>query len=406
MNARRHTRTTIRTTLAVVAVTAGALAGATGAGAGNAPAAADVPPGFTLFAANDVVGEGVVDVATRPGDAGLYVVSQFGRITRVDEAGSSPVADFSASIVAGGEQGLLGLAFSADGSLAYVNYTEASAGDTVIAELAVADDAGVVTLDPAAQRVLLTIDQPYPNHNGGDILVGPDEMLYIPTGDGGSGSDPERYAQNLDSLLGKLLRIDPTPDAASGTEYTIPTDNPYVGTADARGEIWAIGLRNPWRAAFDATTGDLWIADVGQGEIEEIDVAPATDGAGAARDANFGWSALEGDLPHNTDVELTNGVQIDPVFTYDHSAGGCSVSGGVRAREAAAPALEGTYVFADYCTATVYVLAVDGEGEALAAAGDPVEHQGPSNPTSVTQGADGHVYVSASGGLYRFEPTA
>ena len=213
--------------------------------------------------------------------------------------------------------------------------------------------------DRDSLRTVLFVEQPYPNHNGGDLAFGPDGMLYIGLGDGGAGGDPERRALNMAELLGKMLRIDPsTPSGDLG--YTIPADNPFVGTEGARGEIWSIGLRNPWRYSFDPETGDLWIADVGQGNIEEINVAPATDGMDAGRGSNFGWSAYEGSQRFNDDVTAEN--HSGPIFEYDHSGGRCSISGGVRARGEGAGPLAGWYVYADYCTGEVMAISVSGEG--------------------------------------------
>ena len=268
--------------------------------------------------------EAPVDLAWRAGDDGLYVVEQDGTIQQVTGDGTRLVLDITELTDASGEQGLLGLTFNPAGDLAYVNYTDRD-GDTTIAEYPVEADGTFGTGDEA--RTLLVIDQPYDNHNGGDLAFGPDGMLYIGMGDGGSGGDPQRRATDPTELLGKMLRIDPTP---SGDQpYTVPLDNPFVGQAGAAPEIWASGLRNPWRFSFDRVTGDLWIADVGQNAVEEIDVAPATSGRDAGRAANFGWSAFEGDEPYNDDVEVVDPVA--PLFTYSH-ADGCSVSGGVRAR--------------------------------------------------------------------------
>ena len=239
--------------------------------------------------------EGPVDLAWRPGDEAMYVVQQSGTVARVDPAGTTTVLDVAGRITSGGERGLLGLAFDPTGALAYVNFTD-DAGDTVIEEHAV-DDSGTFA---AEGRPLLRIEQPYANHNGGDLTFGPDGMLYIGTGDGGSGGDPERRATNPADLLGKMLRIDPRP--SGGDPYTVPSDNPFVDVAGARPEIWSTGLRNPWRFSFDRQTGDLWIADVGQNAIEEVDVAPATGGLEAGRGLYFGWSALEGNAPYNADV--------------------------------------------------------------------------------------------------------
>ena len=207
--------------------------------------------------------------------------------------------------------------------------------------------------DPSSRREVLTVDQPYSNHNGGQLAFGPDQLLYIGLGDGGSGGDPQRNALDLGSRLGKILRIDPV---ASGDQpYTVPADNPFVDTAGADPTVWAYGLRNPWRFSFDAPTGDLWIADVGQGDWEEVNRARATaERMDAGRGANFGWSAIEGFEPFNDD-QPSDGA-LDPLFVYDHNDGRCSVSGGAVARGDAVAALQGWYVFGDYCTGQIWAL--------------------------------------------------
>ena len=199
-----------------------------------------------------------VALAVRAGDAALYVVEKVGRVTAVRDGAvdPTPVLDLTGSVSTGSEQGLLGLAFSPDGGKLYVNFTN-PAGDTRVVEYAFSGGRA----DPSTAREVLAVDQPYANHNGGNLVFGPDGMLWIGLGDGGSGNDPENRAQDLGTLLGKMLRIDPTPSA--GRAYTIPPDNPFVGQAGARGEIWSYGLRNPWRYSFDRATGDLWIGDVG-----------------------------------------------------------------------------------------------------------------------------------------------
>jgi glucose/arabinose dehydrogenase len=206
-------------------------------------------------------------------------------------------------------------------------------------------------------------------------------------GDGGSGGDPQRYSLDPGSLLGKMLRIDPTP--SSDLPYTIPADNPFVGQDGARPEIWSTGLRNPWRFSFDPATGDLWIADVGQGAVEEVSVAPAVDGLDAGRGANFGWSAYEGDREFNSDQLDLVDEHLAPIHTYGHDVG-CSISGGARARGAGAGGLDGWYVFADYCAGEIWaLLPADDLGSAevvtIANAGSGV--------TAVTTGPDGAVYV-------------
>jgi glucose/arabinose dehydrogenase len=379
---------TLRATLATAAVLVSS--GGAGIVSASTPVAAATP---TATLESVVELSGAVDLAWRADDPALYVVQQSGQIVQVLDGAMTPVLDLADQIVSGGEQGLLGLAFSADGTHAYVNFT-ATDGSTVVAELAVSADG--LAFDTANLRPLITIEQPYPNHNGGDVAIGPDGMLYIGTGDGGSGGDPERRALNMDELLGKMLRIDPTP--SGDLAYTVPADNPFVGVEGARPEIWSLGLRNPWRFSFDADTGDLWIADVGQGEIEEIDAAPATDGLGAGKGLNFGWSAYEGDAEFNADQLELAADAFGPIHTYSHDGGRCSVSGGVRARGDGAGALAGWYVFADYCTAEVFGLQpsddlTSAEVVTLASAGSSV--------TAVTSGADGTVYVLDGNGVNR-----
>jgi glucose/arabinose dehydrogenase len=298
----------------------------------------------------------------------------------------------------GGERGQLGLAFSPHRTLANINFTH-NDGDTNVAELSVGADG---TIDRESLRTVLLVEQPYANHNGGDLAFGPDGMLYIGLGDGGSGGDPERRASNLGELLGKMLRIDPsTPSGDLG--YTVPADNPFVGVEGARGEIWSIGLRNPWRYGFDPATGDLWIADVGQGNIEEIDFAAATDGVDAARGSNFGWSGFEGMQPFNDDVTVED--HHGPIYEYTHTGGRCSISGGVRARGAGAGPLAGWYVFADYCTGEVMALAVSGEGNAVTVSAEAAVLANPGESVSaVTSGPDGAVYVLTFGdAVYRLD---
>jgi glucose/arabinose dehydrogenase len=338
-----------------------------------------------------------VDLAVRPGDDALHLVSQRGQVIRFDPvSGEQRVTLDVADLISGGdnEQGLLGLEFSADGDHAYIDYTDAS-GDTVIAEYPV-DAAGV--LDAAAARVLLTVDQPYSNHNAGDLALGPDGMLYITLGDGGSGGDPERRASDPTALLGSLLRIDPTP--AGDSPYTIPPDNPFAdgmfeGIAGAP-EVWAWGLRNPWRIAFDPVNGDLWIADVGQNDFEEVDRVRPTDRP-AGFGVDFGWSAFEGTERYNEDVPDSGRVTF-PVLTYPHGDEGCSISGGVPYRGSAIPELEPAYVYSDYCSGRIWALDLDG-------ARNLVLLDGFDQVTGVRAGPDGELYVlQAGGGVDRLVP--
>jgi glucose/arabinose dehydrogenase len=331
-----------------------------------------------------------VGMSWRPTDGTIYVVEQDGRVVIMNAGRAGVVAlDMTDLTGADGERGLLGLAVDADGSLAYVDYTDNN-GNTEIDEYAIAADG---TFDPATRRKVLAFDQPYPNHNGGDLVFGPDQMLYIGTGDGGAGGDPQRRALDSGEWLGKILRIDPT--QSSDAAYSVPPDNPFVGVDGARPEIWSIGLRNPWRFSFDRATGDLWIADVGQNQWEEIDVAWAADGGG--RGMNFGWSAWEGNHRFNDDQPPDGATP--PIFEYDHDDG-CSVSGGVRYRGAAIPALIGWYVFADYCSGQVRALQI--EGRALT---NELTLGAAANISAVTQGPDGELFVLSVGGpIYAVTP--
>ncbi len=341
------------------------------------------------------VAEAPVDLTWREGDPGLYVVEQGGRILRLADGELSTVLDATDLTDADGERGLLGLAFAPAGDLAYTNYTDLN-GDTTIFEYPVEDDGTFLTGDNA--RSIFVIEQPYPNHNGGDLTFGPDGMLYIGMGDGGSGGDPERRATDLSTPLGKLLRIDPTP--SSGEPYTVPADNPFVTDANADTRIWSSGLRNPWRFSFDRTTGDLWIADVGQGAFEEIDVAFATNGVDAGKGLSFGWSAFEGDERFNDDVPAEG--HTPPFATYPHGDAGCTISGGVRVRNGSS--LDGWYVYADYCSGRIVAQEVLGEGADLEA-GRTVEVGNVESPTAVVDGPEGEIYVlSLAGPIYRLDP--
>lgn len=285
------------------------------------------------------------------GDPRLFVVEQGGLIRVFDRDGTDRgvFLDLTAATLAGGERGLLGLAFAPDYASSgrfYVNYTDRS-GDTRIVRFVVST-ADPDRADPASAEEILGIDQPYGNHNGGMLAFGPDGMLYVGLGDGGSGGDPQNRAQDLSSLLGKLLRLD-----VSGATYAVPADNPFVG-GSPRGEIWALGLRNPWVFSFDRTTGDLWIADVGQGELEEIDFAPADDPGGR----NYGWRLMEGTACFNPTSGCEPDTLVLPVHEYGHGGSPfrCSVSGGYVYRGTDVPQLAGRYLFADYCSGQIWAL--------------------------------------------------
>ena len=284
-------------------------------------------------------------------DTRLFVVMQTGQIVIWDGTRrlSPPFLDIGSLVRSGGEQGLLGLAFHPlyhRNGFFFVNYTNL-AGDTVIARYTVsATDPN--RADPASARVILEVDQPFANHNGGQLEFGPDGYLYIGLGDGGSQNDPNNRAQNLGDLLGKILRI----DVDRGNPYAIPPGNPFVNVSGARGEVWAYGLRNPWRFSFDSLTGDLWIADVGQGTREEIDFQPAASIGGE----NYGWRLMEGSLCHippGSNCNAGNALVL-PVIEYDHSGGACSVTGGYVYRGTRYPRLHGKYLYADYCNGMIW----------------------------------------------------
>ncbi len=331
-----------------------------------------------------------------PGDAErLFVVQQGGRI-RVVRNGALLPADFldlTSLVLSGGERGLLSMAFAPDYATSgrfYVYYTARSPeGQLRIEEFR--RSANPDLADPGSRRTVLAIDHPRGNHNGGQLQFGPDGFLYIGTGDGGGAGDPDLAGQRLDTLLGKILRINP-----AGAPYTIPADNPFVGVPGARGEIWSYGLRNPWRFSFDRQTGDLVIGDVGQGSWEEIDFVPT--GAGRGRGTNFGWSCFEGRAVFRTCTPpLTN--HTPPVWQYSHSRG-CSITGGYVVRDPALAPLVGRYVYGDACTAPLWSIVLgipDGQDD---------RQTGLSVPSLYSFGEDacGRVYaLSGAGPVYRLQ---
>jgi glucose/arabinose dehydrogenase len=330
-----------------------------------------VPPSAEPSSAFDPAGlavtlEPVVDglrsplaaVAAHDGSNRIFIVEKGGliRIVRDGELMPDPFLDLSGAVSGGGEQGLLGLAFhpdDPDDPRFFVNYTD-PAGDTWVSSFTV-DPSNPDRADPDSEVRLLFIAQPYANHNGGALAFGPDGYLYIGVGDGGSGGDPHGNGQKLGTLLGKVLRIDV--DSTSGDRaYGIPADNPFVSTQFALPEIYALGLRNPWRLSFDRDTGDLWIGDVGQNAWEEVDVARA-----GALGQNFGWNRMEGNHCFRpSDGCDTTGLTL-PVTEYSHDTGGCTVIGGYVYRGTAQPALTGGYLFADYCSGTIWAISPSGD---------------------------------------------
>jgi glucose/arabinose dehydrogenase len=329
-----------------------------------------------------------------PGDrARLFVVEQRGTIqvfpNDATTSAKETFLDIQGPVLDGGERGLLSLAFDPDyatNGYFYVYYSAAKSGAGINHESIVAryqvSSTDPDAADPASETVLLRFDQPYSNHNGGWIGFGPDGHLYVCTGDGGSAGDPDGNGQDLGTVLGKILRI-----ARTGG---IPADNPFVGQAGARGEIWAYGMRNPWRASFDRDTGDLWCGDVGQGAREEVDLI--------VKGGNYGWDLFEGNLdyenPGGTDIDTTEA----PVRDYPRVQG-TTVIGGYVYRGAGAPSLRGAYVHGDYGSGTVWALVHDGTAvTSNTVLGDL------SSLTSFGEDADGEVYLcSFDGSIYRFE---
>ena len=363
-------------------------------GCSNAPATAPPPTSDTLKLV-PVVTSGLsspVYLTAPTGDtARLFVVEQSGQIRIVQHGQLLPTAflDIHSRLVSGGEQGLLSVAFhpnyGANGFF-YVNYTDPN-GDTRVERYTVsAADSNLA--DTATHKLILFVPQPYTNHNGGLVMFGPDGMLYIGMGDGGSGGDPENRAQHPDSLLGKLLRI----DVDHGDPYANPPNNPFA-TSGGAPEIWALGLRNPWRFAFDRSAGLLYIGDVGQGAWEEVDVQPASQGG-----LNYGWRLMEGAHCYNPTSCSSAGLVL-PAVEYDHSNGQCAVIGGFVYRGARFPALAGQYFYADLCAGWV---------RSFTYAGGAVTGQtswnldvSPGTPLSFGEDARGELYLLTAGGVYR-----
>jgi glucose/arabinose dehydrogenase len=357
---------------------------------------APAPP-TTASVALDEVAVGLEGVATLDAPVALVqrrgfdelVVAERGGAVRVVDGGrvSAPIVEVGTTT--DGERGLLGIAFSPDGSHLYLSYTD-ERGDSRLDEWATGP--GIEDVDPASHRNVLSVDQPFSNHNGGHIVFGPDGLLYYGLGDGGAAGDPEGRAQNPDELLGKVLRIDPR---RSGDDpYAVPADNPFAG-GGGRGEVYITGVRNPWRFSFDRQNGDLWIGDVGQGAEEEIDLLPA----GRAAGANLGWDRVEGNRPF--EGEAPAGA-VPPVFTYGRDEG-YSVTGGYVYRGSAIPGLGGAYVFGDYGAGVVRALGIEG-GRVVSERSLGVE-TGPASLVSFAEDADGELYVlSLEGPVYQLVP--
>ncbi len=327
------------------------------------------------------------------GSGRSFVVELTGRVMVIDDGEPLPVPflDVRDLVSTGGERGLFAIAFPPDFAETgrfYIDYTD-RAGDSVVARYRVSADPDVA--DPDSAEVILRVKQPFSNHNGGQIAFGPDGYLYVALGDGGSGGDPQNNGQDLGTLLGTILRI----DVSTATGYTVPDDNPFVGRAGARPEIWDYGLRNPWRFSFDALTGELYIADVGQNAWEELNVEPAGNGG-----RNYGWRLYEGSHPYppGTDGASTEGLTM-PVVEYARDAGK-SITGGFVYRGERSRDLAGVYFYADYVSGRLWALSRSADGwrnVEVAETGMPIAGFG--------QDTDGEVYVLdvASGVIYRIE---
>ena len=327
------------------------------------------------------------------GSGRMFIVEKGGRvlILKDGQVQPDPFLDISAQVSTGSEQGLLSIAlhpdFKTNGTL-FIDYTDTD-GNSQIERWNVSKDNPDLA-DPASAETILSVEQPYANHNGGLLLFGPDGYLYIGFGDGGSQGDPNGNGQNLGVLLAKILRIDV--DHTDGDlPYAIPRDNPFVGQEGARGEIWAYGLRNPWRFSFDRETGDLYIADVGGGQYEEVDYDPAGKGG-----LNFGWVTMEG-------PECSNGADCDrtgltmPFFSYTHDFG-CSITGGYLYRGTAIKDLVGGYIAADYCSGLVWAINPE-TGKAT----EPM--QSGASVSSFAEDADGELYlIDLNGAIYKIVP--
>jgi glucose/arabinose dehydrogenase len=331
---------------------------------------------------------------TQPGDESgrLFIVEQPGRI-RVLEGHAllpAPFLDITKQVLSGGERGLLGLAFHPDyrqNGRFFVNYTRKPDGATVVAEYRRGASATSASQD---ERILLIVPQPHPNHNGGMVTFGPDGYLYVGLGDGGSQGDPDNHAQNPEDLLGKILRI----DVDQGDPYGIPMDNPFAKEG-GRPEIYAVGLRNPWRFSFDIKTGKLWVADVGQYQWEEIDLV--------AGGGNYGWRVMEGThcFHPSTDCETTRFSL--PLYEYAHEKGRCSIIGGYVYRGQVISSLAGTYVYGDFCTGEIFALQNPSRDQPLNEAHMILKTS--LQISSFGEDAVGEIYVlDYKGGVYRLSP--
>lgn len=389
-------------------------------GSGGPPTVSPTPPPATLGLERLISGMGQTTELTHAGDQRLFVAQKPGTIVIIENGTrlSPDFLDISERVTAGGgnaETGLLGLAFHpnyASNGYFFVNYTTGVAGTSDPLRTRVSrfsrSTNNANSANPASEVILMEFTQPFVNHNGGQLHFGPDGYLYIASGDGGSSGDPRNYGQNNAVLLGKILRIDVDGTTGSGPDcsihessnYRIPADNPFVdGAGGDCDEIWATGLRNPWRFAFDRLTNDLWIADVGQVTIEEIDFAAA----GSSGGENYGWRCYEGNLTYNTSGCQPAENYIAPIHTYGRSAGDCSITGGYVYRGNSYPELNGHYFFSDFCNKTIR--SISGAPDSTTAHSWTVSGGG-SNPITFGEDVNGEIYIGyGTGEIYRLVGT-
>lgn len=357
-----------------------------------------------------------VAITARNGTEKLYVAEKGGKVKSVsvdiqrDRDGNETkrtyrvdgqaIIDISGQVANEGERGLLGLAFSSDGRKLYLHYSDKD-GNTNVDEYKINDD----SVDFRSKRRVLFLEQPFPNHNGGQIAFGPDGFLYIGLGDGGSQGDPNGNGQNTSVLLAKILRIDPE-GLTKEQAYGIPDGNPFKSGQGGAPEVWAWGLRNPWRFSWDRATGDLWVGDVGGNEREEIDFLPVVQG-GAGRGANLGWNLMEGNL--QSGAEGPPKGYVPPIFDYGHANGECSVVGGYVYRGKAIPSMTGVYLYADYCNGEMRGLlrkadnTIEEAGFGVNLPNGDLEAGG--SITAFGEDNDGELFaLSAAGGIYKIVP--
>lgn len=363
---------------------------------GEAPAAVSTGSGV-LSAALVATGlNAPINIATtpNPSDDRLFINEQAGVIKSLPRQGGDATTflDITSKVKSGGEMGLLGLAFHpkfAENGYFYVNYIDHD-DNTIIARYQVKADGSA---DAASEKVLLKLKQPYANHNGGALAFGPDGFLYIALGDGGSGGDPHDYGQAKNTLLGKILRI----DVDSGEPYAVPATNPFVGDANAKPEIWAYGLRNPWRFSFDRETGDLYIGDVGQDKMEEVSM----QSAGSRGGENYGWRCYEGTLAYNTAGCGDATTYTAPILAYEQTGGRRSVAGGYVYRGEQMPNLRGSYLFADTYSGEIFQAKQDDAGKWT----QTTLLKTPYMITTFGEDQNGELYLAdlTSGSIYKLE---